>query len=60
MTPTIPADSILIHPTLAGRTQKVRGEGGCFSVDIQAGGRLGQTRPLDPNSLPSGWRGGPA
>jgi len=60
MSPTIPADSILIHPTLAGRTLMVRGEGGCFSVGIEAGGRHGQTRPLDPNSLPSGWRGGPA
>jgi hypothetical protein len=60
MSPKIPADSILVHPALAGRTLMVRGEGGCFSVDIQAGGRLGQTRPLDPDSFPSGWRGGPA
>lgn len=60
MSPTILADSILLHPALAGRTLTVRAEGGGFSVEILPGGRVGQPRPLDPNSPQSGWRGGPA
>jgi len=60
MSPTILADSILIHPALAGRTLMVRAGGGGFSVEILPGGQLGQPRPLDPNSLPLGWRGGSA
>jgi hypothetical protein len=60
MSPKILADSLLVHPALAGRTLMVRSEGGCFSVDIGPGGRLGDPRPLDPNSVASGWRGGPA
>jgi hypothetical protein len=60
MSPTVLADSILIHPALAGRTLMVRGEGGCFSIDIQPGGSLGQPRPLEPDTIPAGWREGPA
>lgn len=60
MSPTILADSILLHSDLAGRTLMVRSESGCFSFDIQPGGRIGQPRPLEPDSVPMGWRGGPA
>jgi hypothetical protein len=59
MSPTILADSILVHPDLAGRTLLVRGERGCFSFDIHPGGILGQPRPLDSQVVPSNWRGGP-
>jgi hypothetical protein len=60
MSPTILADSILIHPLLAGRTLLVRGEHGCFSFDIHPDGVLGQPRPVESQALPSNWRGGPA
>jgi hypothetical protein len=54
---TRPADSILAHPALAGRTLLVRRETGWSAHEIQAEGCLGAARSVDSDPSMHAWRG---
>ncbi|MFN8653803.1 MAG: hypothetical protein U0133_17990 [Gemmatimonadales bacterium] len=53
-------DTILAHPALAGRTLLVRRGARWATQEIQAGGTLGDPRPVETDPDQHAWRTGDA
>lgn len=60
MAPTEPIDSILLHPSLAGRTLVVRRAGTWAAFDIEREGHPVSGRMLDGDPAADAWRGSSA